>query len=95
MSMKRVSYSMFIAVIFCFSAVMLVFSLLASIKLAALNDTAAKLINETKALEEENKILTAEYEKLINIEEIEKYAVEVLGMKRPTADQIEYIKYIK
>lgn len=93
--MKRVSYSMFIAVIFCFSAVMLVFSLLASIKLAALNDTAAKLINETKALEEENKILTAEYEKLINIEEIEKYAVEVLGMKRPTADQIEYIKYIK
>lgn len=95
MSMKRVSYSMFIAVIFCFSAVMLVFSLLASIKLAALNDTAAKLINETKALEEENRILTAEYEKLINIEEIEKYAVEVLGMKRPTAEQIEYIEYIK
>lgn len=94
MTMKRVSNSMFLAVVFCFSALMLVFSLLASIKLTALNETAARLSQETAELVEKNKSLTAEYEKNINIEEIESYAVDVLGMRRPTARQVEYIDYI-
>lgn len=94
MKMKRISNSMFLAVVFCFSALMLVFSLLASIKLAALNDTATRLSRETAELVEKNRALTAEYEKNINIEEIERYAVDELGMRRPTAEQVEYIEYI-
>lgn len=93
MKMKRISASMFLAVIFCFSAAVLVFSLLASIKLAALNDTAARLHAETAELAEENRSLTAQYEQSISIDEIERRAVEVLGMQHPTAEQIEYIEY--
>ena len=98
MKMKRISASMFLAVIFCFSAAVLVFSLLASIKLAALNDTAARLRAETAELAEENRSLTAQYEQSISIDEIERYAVEELGMRRCTPEQIEYIdisKYIE
>lgn len=89
--MKKVSSAVFVGILFGFSAVMLVFSLFASIKLTALNDSAARLDKETAAIEEENRALSAQYGQCASIEEIEKYAVEVLGMQRCTAEQIEYI----
>lgn len=96
--MKRVSAALFAAVVFSFSAVLLVLSLLASIKLAALNDTASRLTAQIKELRDENAALTAQYECCVSIDELERRAVEELGMRRCTPEQIEYIdisEYIK
>ncbi len=96
--MKRVSAALFAVVVFSFSAVLLVLSLLAAIRLAALNDTALRLTAETKELREESAMLLAQYEQCVSIDEIERYAVEELGMRRCTPEQIEYIdisKYIE
>ncbi len=89
--MKKLSASLFVVILFSFSAVMLVFSLLASIRIAALNDTAARLQKETAVLTEENEILLAQYEQLVSIDEIERYAVEELGMQHCKAEQMETI----
>ena len=95
--MKRVSAALFAAVVFSFSAVLLVLSLLAAIKLAAL-DTASRLTAQIKELRDENAALTAQYECCVSIDELERRAVEELGMRRCTPEQIEYIdisEYIK
>lgn len=91
MTMKRVSAALFLVVIFGFSAVLLVLSLLASVKLAALDDTAARLEKEQQTLYNENRALAAKYEQSISLDEVERIAVEELGMCRPSAEQIEYI----
>lgn len=90
---KRVSELLFRAVGFLFSAVLLVLSLLTSIKLAAVNDTAAKLETQVSQLKSENQVLRAQYENSISLEEIETYATQVLGMQRCSPGQIIYIEY--
>ena len=90
--MKTISEILFRAVCFCFSAVILILSLLTSIKLAAVNDTAAELDAAVGRLKTENEILRAEYENSLSLEEIERYASEKLGMQRQTPRQIIYIE---
>lgn len=89
--MKKISATLFVVVLFAFSAVLVVLSLFASIKLAALNDTATDLTDRISTLTEENRALLASVEQLVSLEAIEKYAVEVLGMCRCTSEQIEYV----
>lgn len=89
--MKRVSNVLFAAVLFAFSAVLAVLSLFASIKLAAVNDTATRLTKATEELYEQNDILLATIEKSISMDELERYATEELGMCRCTVEQIEII----
>lgn len=89
---KSVSEVLFRAVCLCFSAVMIVLSLLTSIQLAAVNDEAARLEREVEALKTENEILSAEYQNSLSLEEIERYATQVLGMQRQTPRQIIYIE---
>lgn len=91
--MKEVCETLFRAIGFCFSAMLLVLSLLTSIKLAAVNDTAAGMERAVEKLRAENEILRAEYENSISLEEIERYAVEELGMQRCSPSQIVYIEY--
>jgi len=90
--MKKIYPVFFAAVVFPFSAIMLIFSLLCSIKLSAVNDSVRKLDEQCTALVAENERLTAEYESLISIDKIEKYAVDILGMQHCEAAQIEYIE---
>ena len=90
--MKKIRETLFRAVVFCFSAVMIVLSLLTSIKLAAVNDKAAKLQKQIDTLKTENEILRAEVENSISLEEIERYATHVLGMQRRSPGQILYIE---
>lgn len=89
--MKRVSNVLFASVLFAFSAVLAVLSLFASIKLAAVNDTATRLTKATEELYEQNDILLATIEKSISMDELERYATEELGMCRCTVEQIEII----
>ena len=79
-------------IVFCFSAVMIVLSLLFSINITAINDQAEKLQKQIEALKIENEILRAEYENSISLEEIERYATHVLGMQRRSPGQIQYIE---
>jgi len=83
---------MFRAVGFLFSAVLLILSLLSSIKLAAVNDRAAELEKQVERIETETQILRAEYENSRSLREIERYATEVLGMQRCSPGQIIYIE---
>ena len=91
--MKQIGEKLFRVVVLCFSAALLVLSLLTSIKLAAVNDRAAKLETQVEQLKTQNGILRAEYENSISLEEIERYATEVLGMQRCAPSQIIYIEY--
>lgn len=63
-----------------------------AIRLTQANDTAAELNTELEAAKEENRILKVEYESLYSLEEIEEYAINVLGMVGRSAGQIIYIK---
>ena len=90
--MKQLNETLFTAVTLCFSALLLVMTLLTGIKLAAVNDTAARLEQETARLRTQNGILEAEYENSLSLEEIERYAEEVLGMQRCTPEQMIYIQ---
>ncbi len=72
---------------------MLVLCMLSSANLAAVNDNAARLQSEVNALEEENRVLFVKYENSIDLEGLEKYAVEQLGMQRCSPGQIVYIEY--
>ena len=89
--MKQLNETLFTAVTLCFSALLLVMTLLTGIKLAAVND-AARLEQETARLRTQNGILEAEYENSLSLEEIERYAEEVLGMQRCTPEQMIYIQ---
>ena len=84
--MKQVCESLFRAIGFCFSAALMVLSLLTSIKLAAVNETAAQ--RAVEQLKEENEIRRAAYENSVSLEEIERYAVEELGMQRCAPNQV-------
>ena len=90
--MKQLNETLFTAVTLCFSALLLVMTLLTGIKLAAVNDAAARLEQETARLRTQNGILEADYENSLSLEEIERYAEEVLGMQRCTPEQMIYIQ---
>lgn len=90
--MKHVNELLFRAVCMSAAAVMLVLSLLCSIRLAAVNDRAAKLMKEIEALETENTVLTARAEERLSLEELERYAGEVLGLQRCTPGQIVVVE---
>lgn len=91
--MKKISAAVFLAVIFSFSATLLIFSLLASIKVTSLEDKAVRLETELQTLNDMNRELAAKYERSISIDEVERIALDELGMCRPSAEQIEYIYF--
>lgn len=90
---KRTSELLFSTVAAVFSAVLLVLSLLCSVELASVNDRAAELEKETEKLKTENQILLTKCENSMSLEELESYAVNVLGMQRPVPGQIQYIDF--
>lgn len=93
--MKKLSFSLFIAVVFIFSAFITVLSLLASIRLNALGDSAGRLSRMAEELEKENRQLAAQAEAVMSLEELERYAIEVLGMQHCKSEQIIYINVPK
>ncbi len=74
------------------SAVIVVLSLLASAKLAEVEDRSEKLTKETALLEQRNRLLLAQCENLVSIEELERYAIEQLGMQRLSPSQVFYLE---
>lgn len=89
---KRTSELLFNAIAALFSAVLLVLSLLSAVELAAVNDQAAALEKENERLKTENQILQTRLDNSLSLAELERYAVDVLGMQRPAPGQIRTIE---
>lgn len=72
--------------------VLVVLSLFARMRIVNISDSCNELRAELEELEEENIKLNIEYESAISLEKLEEYAVSVLGMQKPTSEQIKIIE---
>ena len=91
--MRQINEILFRAVCLCAAVLMLLMSLLCSIRVAAVNERAAKLERENAALTEEIAMLTARSESRLSLEELERFASEKLGMQRLTPGQIIMMEF--
>lgn len=91
--MRRVNTAFFYMVVFLFSACLLVLSLLIRIDLSALRDEHQRCREQLYELQEENRLLRLQWENSISLEELERYAIEELGMQHCSPSQIEIIKW--
>ena len=90
--MKRQTANlMFRLICLLFSAVLAVATLLTGIDLTAESDHITARRAELKALEEENEGLRAEAACAVSLEELEDYALHVLGMQPCESRQIQII----
>lgn len=88
---KGQGISVFTVLGFAVAAVLLVMVLLAQIQMTAISDSAAGLENRILELQGEHNKLLAAYETTFALAEVEDYAVNVLGMQKPRAEQIVYL----
>ena len=88
--MRKLSELWFCAICFCFSALLLVLSLLGAVRLAALSDEASDLEQEVRKLKIENQTMSVEYETLLRLDEIERFAAEDLGMQHCSPGQMVF-----
>ena len=93
--MKNPNTVVFLLICACFSAVLLVMSLYRSIEAAGINAFLADAAEEISALETENRVLRAKIESNFDIQIIDEYARERLGMRAPTAEQIYFIRLVE
>ena len=89
--MKQVNELLFRAVILSFSALLLVLTLLCSIRLTAERDRVSRLNREIRTAEEECGALRGRYESSRSLAEIERYATQVLGMQHCEAGQLIWL----
>lgn len=89
--MSRMNGIMFRAICIGFSLILLVSALLGAIRLAALSEELNALEKSLKTLKEENRVLHAKVESSLSLEELERRAIEELGMQRLSPGQIIYI----
>ena len=73
------------------AVVMLVFLMLAQVRVSIANKAVLALENQVKALQAEQDDLEISYETAFNLTELEDYAVNELGMQKPRSDQIYYV----
>ena len=83
----------FAAIGVCFSALLLVLSLLAEVRTAEAMDRAAALDRRCRELQTENSRLEVQLESSLSLEEIEHWAVEVFGMQPRSTAQTIYVEY--
>ena len=74
------------------AAALMVFVVLAQINYNEAAAETVKLNNQLRTLTEQQRRLEITYESVIDIEEVERYARDVLGMSRPQADQIAILQ---
>lgn len=92
--MKEKTLYIFSAVISLFAVCLLVLSLMTSVKTAEVNDRAAELEKSLCALRAENERLETKTEMRISLEEIEREAVEKLGMQRVRPEQVVVLETV-
>ena len=73
------------------AAVLLIVSLFARIQVLTVSDGIVDLQNQLAELETERSKLLIEYESAFNLNDVESYATNVLGMQTPRDDQVCYV----
>ena len=73
------------------AVVMLVFLVMAQVRMSIANKDVLALENQVKALQARQDDLEISYETAFNLTELEDYAVNELGMQKPRSDQIYYV----
>ena len=76
---------------FAVAAFLCVIAITAQIKLFDISSESVALSNQLAGLQEDQARLRIAYESAFNLSEIENYAIDELGMQKPSADQIFYI----
>ncbi len=79
------------AVGFLCAVILLAMMLLAQIQLLDIASTTVALETQIQELRDQRDKLTAEYETVFNLKDVEEYAVGVLGMQEPVDSQIGYL----
>lgn len=90
-ALTKQSLSPMVMLGFVIAVAMLVFCLIARIEFTTVSAEAAELQSQLNQLTEDNSRLTIKYESALNLAEVEDYAVNTLGMQRPSTDQIIYV----
>lgn len=73
------------------AVVMVVFLVMAQVRMSIANKDVLALENQIKALQAQQDDLEISYETAFNLTELEDYAVNELGMQKPRSDQIYYV----
>jgi len=81
---------LFRAVCISFSAVLLLLTLLSNVKLMAVDSRCRELEEQIKQAECEAEILKVRLENRISLDELERIAVNQLGMHRPSPEQLYF-----
>jgi cell division protein FtsL len=76
---------------FGLAAVLLVFSLMGRVQLVEASDEAATLSGQLSELQEEQSRLLISYESTFDLNEVDEYAKNTLGMQKAQSDQVYYI----
>ena len=90
--MKDLKEPAFLAICLCFSALLLIGSLLYGVRLAEVNDRAAACMESAERLRDENRRLRVQCACSLSLEEIERYAEEELGMQHLSGEQIVVVE---
>lgn len=88
---RKAGLSPLSAIGFVCAVLLLAMMLLAQIQLLDISSTTVELENQIQELRGQRDKLTAEYETVFNLKDVEEYAVGVLGMQEPVDSQISYL----
>lgn len=86
--MKEKTLYIFTALVTFFAVCLLVLSLMTAVKTAKVNDSAAALEKKLAAIREENERLETETEMKMSLEEVEREAMDKLGMQHVQPQQV-------
>jgi len=88
--MQRINEFLFEALLFAVSAAILVLMLFGCISLRRTEDEISRLQQQIEETRYENRLLSSQCDNVMSLEELESYAVNVLGMQQPRPWQIVY-----
>lgn len=84
--------SLFAIIGFFTVATLMIFVMLAQVNYTEVLRENARLSSHIEMLREQQRVLSITFESIINMDEIERYAKDVLGMSRPEAEQATVIR---
>ena len=86
------SVSLFAIVGFFAIAALMIFVMLAQVNYNEILRETARLSTHLDTLKEQQRVLSITFESVINMDEIERYAKDVLGMSKPEAEEITLMR---
>ena len=89
---KAPSVSLFAIIGFFVVSALMIFVMLAQVNYNEVLRETARLNTHLDILKEQQRVLSITFESVINMDEIERYAKDVLGMSKPEAEQVTLLR---